>query len=70
MKIFISSFDDIDNPHYGGGGAIAVHEIASRLAKRHEVTVITGSFPKCNKQIRNGVTYQRIGFHHFGARFS
>jgi glycosyltransferase involved in cell wall biosynthesis len=60
----------MNNPCYGGGGAIAVHEIAKRLAKNHEVTVITGSYPKCKNLFKDGVNYKRIGFHLLGPRLS
>lgn len=60
-KIIISNYDDIKNPYYGGGGAIAVHETAKRLAKEFEVKVITGSYPGCRNEIIDGVAYVRIG---------
>jgi len=46
MKIIISNYDSVKNPYYGGGGATAIHEIASRLTKKFEVTVLTGNIRK------------------------
>jgi len=61
-KIVISSYDDIHNPHYGGGGAIAVHEVARRLAqKAFDVTVLTGKFNGSKNLLIDNVNYKRIG---------
>jgi len=43
-RIVISIYDDPGNPHYGGGGAVVVHELAKRLADTFEVTVLAGSY--------------------------
>ncbi|AGL17159.1 glycosyltransferase family 4 protein [Actinoplanes sp. N902-109] len=43
-RLVLSIFDDEGNPHYGGGGATVVKEIATRLAREHEVTVYCGSY--------------------------
>jgi len=40
-QLVISSFDHVDNPHYGGGGAVVVAELAARLARSFDVTVVT-----------------------------
>lgn len=42
--IVISIYDDPGNPHYGGGGAVVVHELAKRLSDGFEVTVLAGSY--------------------------
>ena len=62
MKILHLIWDDLDNPWVGGGGAKSTHEINKRLAARHEITVLTGSFPNSSPVIRDGVLYQRIGW--------
>lgn len=61
-RIVISNYDDRGNPWYAGGGAIAVHEVAKRLASSHEVSIVTGSYPgaKCEEDV-DGVKYRRIG---------
>lgn len=61
MKIIFSSYDDLKNPYYAGGGARAVHEVAKRLAQRHEVTVITGKYPGSADESVENVHYSRIG---------
>jgi glycosyltransferase involved in cell wall biosynthesis len=54
----MSIFDDIANPHYGGGGAVVVYEVATRLAKDYQVTVYCGSYRGVRRtQARDGVRY-------------
>jgi glycosyltransferase involved in cell wall biosynthesis len=69
MRIIFSNYDDLKNPYYGGGGAVAVHEVAKRLvAKQHAVTVLTGRYPGSQDEVVDGVQYKRIGFHLLDAR--
>lgn len=68
-RIIISSYDDRSNPWYGGGGALAIHEVAKRLAVRHPVTVISGTYPgAAPSETSDGVLYRRIGTGRFGPR--
>lgn len=60
-KIILSSYDDIQNPTYAGGGAIAVHEVAKYLAHSFEVTVLTGSYKGSQNVTIDGVKYKRAG---------
>lgn len=60
-NIIISNYDDVNNSHYGGGGAIAVHEVAKRLVKYFKVKVITGKSYGLKNDNIDGVNYQRIG---------
>lgn len=57
QRVAISIFDDIGNPHYGGGGPVVVHQVAKRLAKEYEVTVYSGSYRGSRNQVRDGVRY-------------
>ena len=61
MRILHVDPDDVDNP-LAGGGPVRTLEICRRLARRHEVTVLTptfpGSTPACE---RDGVRYLRLG---------
>lgn len=67
--IVFSSYDDLENPYYAGGGARAIHEIARRLLKDYQVTVLTGAFPGCKDEVTHeGVTYIRIGHARWGAQ--
>jgi len=59
--IYISTYDDIKNPHYGGGGAIAVHEIAKRLSKKYDIRVLSWDYSGKKKETIDGVFYERFG---------
>jgi len=62
-RVYISSYDDIGNPYYGGGGAIAIHQVAKRLTNSYAVTVVSSSYKNSPPhQIIDGVTYERIGW--------
>ncbi len=60
-KIIFSNYDDMENPYYGGGGAFAIHEVAKRLVKKYDVTVITSKYPNSKNLILDGVKYKRVG---------
>lgn len=61
MRILHLDPDDIDNP-VSGGGPIRTFEICRRLARRHEVTVLTPTFPGSTpEKLRDGVRYLRLG---------
>ena len=68
ISILISSYDDLRNPYYAGGGAHAIHEIAKRLSSKYDVTILTGSYPGSKNEIRDGVTYQRVGLSYLGGK--
>jgi len=68
--LIISNYDDLKNPYYGGGGALAVHEIAKRLIDRFRVTILTSKYPGCSDTVVDGVLYRRIGLAWGGPRFS
>ena len=62
MKILHFIYDDINNPWYGGGASLRTHEIYKRLSGRHDITVVTGSYPEAKKDcIIDGVRYFRLG---------
>lgn len=67
-RIIFSNYDDVANPAYGGGGARAIHEVAKRLAKESDVTVITGTYPGAVDTVIDGVRYERIGTYAFGPK--
>lgn len=56
-RIVISIYDDLYNPHYGGGGATMVLQIAQRLVIEHDVTVISASYKGSRNVVRSGVKY-------------
>jgi glycosyltransferase involved in cell wall biosynthesis len=71
LAIIFSSYDDIKNPYYAGGGALAIHEVAKRLAKNFSVRVLTGNYPSARrKEIIDGVHYERLGLASLGPRLN
>jgi glycosyltransferase involved in cell wall biosynthesis len=61
MRILHLDPDDIDNP-LAGGGPVRTFEVCRRLARRHEVTVLTPTFPGSTPElVREGVRYVRLG---------
>lgn len=67
-KIIFSNYDDMKNPYYGGGGALAVHEVAKRFVKKFDITVITGVYPGAKDEVIDGICYKRIGASFFGPK--
>jgi phosphatidyl-myo-inositol alpha-mannosyltransferase len=59
-RIVVSIYDDLGNPHYGGGGAAVVARVARRLADEHRVTVYCGSYPGSVSGVRDGVRYVHL----------
>lgn len=61
MRILHLDPDDPDNP-LAGGGPVRTLEIYRRLARRHEITVLTPTFPGSTpSRIRDGIRYERLG---------
>lgn len=60
-RIIFSNYDDLQNPWYAGGGALAIHEVAKRLVNYLDVMVITGKYPNCKNEFIDRVYYKRIG---------
>jgi glycosyltransferase involved in cell wall biosynthesis len=69
MRIIISNYDEIKNPYYGGGGAMANHEIAKRLVKKHKIKIICGAYKNCQDRIVEEVEYKHIGIKKAGPLF-
>lgn len=61
LSLVISSYDDLKNPIYSGGGAHSVHQVAKNLTKKHKVTVLTGTYKNAKNEILDKVEYVRIG---------
>lgn len=59
--IIISSYDNIKNPYYAGGGADAVHKLGKHLTKKYEVKVLTGKYPRYKDKKIDGVVYKHVG---------
>lgn len=62
MRILHIDPDDMDNP-VSGGGPVRTYEICRRLVARgHEVTILTPTFPGSTpEKIRDGIRYVRVG---------
>lgn len=61
ISVVISTYDNIQNPFYGGGGAAAIHEVAKRLNKTFKIQIITANHPGVKNDLIDGVSYCRIG---------
>ncbi|WP_433803611.1 glycosyltransferase family 4 protein [Actinomycetospora sp. CA-084318] len=60
-RVVLSIYDDVGNPHYGGGGAAVVARVAARLhADGHDVTVYCGSYRGARSGQRDGVPYVHL----------
>jgi phosphatidyl-myo-inositol alpha-mannosyltransferase len=61
MRILHLDPDDMDNP-LSGGGPVRTFEICRRLARRHEITVLTPTFAGSTpEREREGIRYLRLG---------
>jgi len=69
MKILHLDFDDLKSP-LGGGQARVTFEICRRLARRHEVTVVTSKYPGSHDEIIDNVRYVRVGLNNFPWNFA
>jgi glycosyltransferase involved in cell wall biosynthesis len=60
QQVVLSIYDSVDNPHYGGGGATVVREVAEKLATRYRVTVLAAAFPGSVPRVVDGVRYRFV----------
>jgi glycosyltransferase involved in cell wall biosynthesis len=61
MRILHLDPDDVDNP-LSGGGPVRTAEIYRRLARHHEIKVLTPTFPGSTPtHVRDGISYERLG---------
>lgn len=61
MKILHLDPDDIDNP-VSGGGPIRTLQLYRRIARHHEVTIVTPTFAGSTRElVRDGIRYVRLG---------
>ncbi len=58
-RVVISSFDSPGNPHYCGGGAAVVEQIARWLARDYDVTVVTAG-RRGGTVVQGGVRYRQL----------
>jgi len=67
MKILIFDYDDVDNPYAGGGQAMQTKHISNILSNKHELTIITGNYPRAKNISLDNINFQRIGIGSFGS---
>lgn len=60
LAILHLAFEDHRRPG-SGGGAYRTHEIARRLGRRHDVTVLTTTWRGAKDRVEDGVRYVHIG---------
>jgi glycosyltransferase involved in cell wall biosynthesis len=61
LRILHLAFEDFRRPG-SGGGSVRTHEVARRLAGRHDITLITTSYPGARVRVEDGVRYVPIGW--------
>jgi phosphatidyl-myo-inositol alpha-mannosyltransferase len=64
--IVISSYDDLKNPVYAGGGAYSVHQLAKGLSAEYSIIVLTGTYKNAIDRTIDKIHYVRIGSAIFG----
>jgi glycosyltransferase involved in cell wall biosynthesis len=62
MKIVIYSYDHVDNPRCGGGGAYRLLMIHRVLAARHDITIYYGRFSGARAYADHGIRFIPLGF--------
>jgi glycosyltransferase involved in cell wall biosynthesis len=61
MRILHADTDDIDNP-LRGGQPVRTFETNSRLSGKHEITILTATYPGSKRRVRRGrLNYSRLG---------
>ncbi|MFF9208772.1 MULTISPECIES: glycosyltransferase [unclassified Streptomyces] len=66
-RVVVSIFDDADNTEYRGGGAVVIEQVARRLSRDHDVTVVTAS-RHGGTRTRDGVRYRFVPVGRAGPR--
>jgi glycosyltransferase involved in cell wall biosynthesis/4-amino-4-deoxy-L-arabinose transferase-like glycosyltransferase len=60
LRILHLAFDDPRRPG-SGGGAVRNHEVNRRLARHHQVTAVTVTYPGARERVEDGVHYLPVG---------
>ncbi len=67
-RLIISTYDNIRNPFYQGGGARVLNELAQQLSSHYSILILTANYPG-SKNFRSGqVRYKHIGPRAFGPK--
>ncbi|MCG8920184.1 glycosyltransferase [Actinokineospora sp. PR83] len=60
LRVLHLGFEDPALPG-SGGGAVRTHEMNRRLARNHDITVLTTRWPGCVDRVEDGVRYLHVG---------
>ncbi|MBM7772611.1 glycosyltransferase involved in cell wall biosynthesis/O-antigen/teichoic acid export membrane protein [Actinokineospora baliensis] len=60
LRVLHLGFEDPALPG-SGGGAVRTHEMNRRLARDHDITVLTTRWPGCVDRVEDGVRYEHVG---------
>ncbi|WP_018683056.1 glycosyltransferase [Actinokineospora enzanensis] len=60
LRVLHLGFEDPASPG-SGGGAVRTHEMNRRLARDHDITVLTTRWPGCVDRVEDGVRYEHVG---------
>ena len=60
LKVLHLAFEDFRRPG-SGGGSVRTHEVARRLADRHDITLVTTTYRGARPRVEDGVRYVPIG---------
>ncbi|GLW93606.1 glycosyltransferase [Actinokineospora globicatena] len=60
LRVLHLGFEDPALPG-SGGGAVRTHEMNRRLARDHDITVLTTRWPGCVDRVQDGVRYEHVG---------
>jgi glycosyltransferase involved in cell wall biosynthesis len=58
-RVVISIFDNAQNPHYAGGGAVVVEKVARRLSRDYRTIVVTAA-RRGGIRVEDGVVYRYL----------
>ena len=61
MRILHFIYDHPQNPWVGGGAGVRVYEIYRRLAERHDITVVSGKYPKASDYTEGRLAFKFVG---------
>jgi glycosyltransferase involved in cell wall biosynthesis len=61
VKILHFIYDHVNNPWVGGGGAVRALEIYRRLSGRHQITVVSGTYPGAKDYSEGALEFHFVG---------
>jgi len=61
MKILHCIYDHTGNPWVAGGGAVRAYELNRRLARKHDVTIVSGKYPSSMDYEEGSLKFRFVG---------